>query len=115
MMAWKMAATHMASSTRVQTSQMRNSTVGYVEFGRTSHQILVPSGMVFVRGDHLSQPGRRGMGAGGDDLEAVFASQLHDGTSQAHQFGAQLSRCLADVGADLDHGLVQLGFDLLEQ
>src|SRR5260370_33167918 len=48
-MAWKMGAIHTASSTRVQTSQMRNSSVGYEWFGRTSHQIFDPSGIVFVR------------------------------------------------------------------
>src|SRR5260370_38433309 len=48
-MAWKMAAIHTASSTRVQTSQLRNSSVGYEWFGRTSHQIFDPSGIVFVR------------------------------------------------------------------
>src|SRR5437016_772027 len=49
MMAWKMAAMHTASSTRVQTSKMRNSSVGYFQLGRTSHQILLPSGIEFVR------------------------------------------------------------------
>src|SRR5437763_13468132 len=44
-----MAATQMASSTRVQTSQTRNSSVGYFQFGRTSHHSLVPSGMQLVR------------------------------------------------------------------
>src|SRR4051812_17455256 len=39
---------HTASSTRVQTSQMRNSSVGYFQFGRTSHHSLVPSGMELV-------------------------------------------------------------------
>src|SRR5579885_1812692 len=47
-MAWKMAPMATASSTRVQTSQMRNSSVGYLGFGRTSHQILLPSGIEFV-------------------------------------------------------------------
>src|SRR5690242_6032476 len=49
MIAWKMAAIQTASSTRVQTSQMRNSSVGYLALGRTSHQILEPSGIDFVR------------------------------------------------------------------
>src|SRR2546430_17113620 len=49
MMAWKIAAIQIASSTRVQTSQMRHSSVGYEWLGRTSHQILLPSGMVLVR------------------------------------------------------------------
>src|SRR5260370_42604377 len=49
MIAWKMAAMHTASSTRVQTSQTRNSSVGYFQLGRTSHQILLPSGMELVR------------------------------------------------------------------
>src|SRR4051812_12491330 len=43
--AWRIAAMHTASSTRVQTSQMRNSSVGYFQCGRTSHQIFEPSGM----------------------------------------------------------------------
>src|SRR5919201_263623 len=47
--AWKIAATQTASSTRVQTSQTRNSSVGYAWCGRTSHQIFEPSGMQFVR------------------------------------------------------------------
>src|SRR5579872_3760111 len=47
-MAWMMAAMHTASSTRVHTSQMRNSSVGYDQLGRTSHQILEPSGMECV-------------------------------------------------------------------
>src|SRR5262245_45180224 len=38
-----------ASSTRVHTSQMRNSRVGYLALGRTSHKILVPLGMQLVR------------------------------------------------------------------
>src|SRR5712692_2300467 len=46
--AWRIAAIHTASSTRVHTSQMRNSSVGYDQLGRTSHQILDPSGMQFV-------------------------------------------------------------------
>src|SRR6059058_3803407 len=49
MIAWKRAARQTASSTRVQTSQMRNSSVGYFQLGRTSHQILLPSGMQLVR------------------------------------------------------------------
>src|SRR5262245_56424449 len=48
MIAWNKAAMHTASSTRVQTSQMRNSSVGYFQFGRRSHQIFEPSGMQFV-------------------------------------------------------------------
>src|SRR2546423_15574308 len=48
MIAWKMAAMHTASSTRVQTSQMRNSSVGNFQLGRMSHHSLVPSGMLFV-------------------------------------------------------------------
>src|SRR6476620_10916741 len=47
--AWNRAATHTASSTRVQTSQTRNSSVGYFQLGRTSHHSLVPSGMQWVR------------------------------------------------------------------
>src|SRR3712207_9389854 len=47
--AWRIAAQQTASSTRVQTSQTRNSSVGYVWCGRTPHQILEPSGMEFVR------------------------------------------------------------------
>src|SRR6058998_3339996 len=49
MMAWKIAATQTASSIRVQTSQTRHSSVGFEWLGRTSHQILLPSGMVLVR------------------------------------------------------------------
>src|SRR5918911_1680589 len=49
MMAWKIAATQIASSTRVHTSQIRNSSVGYLGLGRISHQILEPSGMQRVR------------------------------------------------------------------
>src|SRR5262249_37012767 len=49
MIAWKRAAMHTASSTRVQTSQMRNSSVGYFQLGRTSHHSLVPSGIELVR------------------------------------------------------------------
>ena len=41
-----MAATHTASSTRVQASHSRNSSVGYLKCGRASHQILLPSGML---------------------------------------------------------------------
>src|SRR5437764_14995856 len=47
--AWKIAAMQIASSTRVHTSQMRNSSVGYLGLGRTSHQILLASGMLPVR------------------------------------------------------------------
>src|SRR3954452_5567179 len=43
-----MAAMHTASSTRVHTSHARNSSVGYFQFGRTSHHSFVPSGMQFV-------------------------------------------------------------------
>src|SRR5262245_13060559 len=39
----------MASSSRVHTSQTRNSSVGYFQLGRTSHQSFVPSGMQLVR------------------------------------------------------------------
>src|SRR5579883_1709037 len=46
--AWKMAATQIASSTRVHTSQIRSSSVGYRQFGRISHQIFVPSGIQLV-------------------------------------------------------------------
>src|SRR5262249_37111327 len=48
MIAWNSAAMHTASSTRVQTSQMRNSSVGNFQLGRTSHHSLVPSGMQLV-------------------------------------------------------------------
>src|SRR4051795_4326865 len=48
MIAWNSAAMHTASSTRVQTSQMRNSSVGNFQFGRMSHHSFVPSGMLFV-------------------------------------------------------------------
>src|SRR6266446_5775791 len=48
MITWKMAAMHTASSTRVQTSQTRNSSVGYFQLGRTSHHSFVPSGMQLV-------------------------------------------------------------------
>src|SRR5947199_9552494 len=47
--AWKIAARHTASSTRVHTSQMRNSSVGYLWLGRASHQILLASGRQLVR------------------------------------------------------------------
>src|SRR5947199_9115485 len=47
--AWKRAATHTASSTRVHTSHSRNSSVGYFQLGRTSHHSLVPSGIERVR------------------------------------------------------------------
>src|ERR1043166_7332088 len=40
MIAWKIAPTHTASSTRVQTSQTRNSSVGYFQLGRIPHKIL---------------------------------------------------------------------------
>src|SRR6266550_3399014 len=40
-----MAAMQTASSTRVHTSQTRNSSVGYFQCGLTSHQIFEPSGM----------------------------------------------------------------------
>src|SRR4051812_22970184 len=45
MIPWKIAAMHTASSTRVQTSQTRNSSVGNFQLGRTSNHSLVPSGM----------------------------------------------------------------------
>src|SRR2546430_847856 len=47
--AWKIAARHTASSMRVQASQMRNSSVGYLWLGRASHQILLASGRQLVR------------------------------------------------------------------
>src|SRR3954467_11426054 len=46
--AWNSAAMQIASSTRVQTSQTRNSSVGNFQFGRMSHQSFVPSGTQFV-------------------------------------------------------------------
>src|SRR5215207_6073277 len=48
MRAWHRAAMQTASSTRVQTSHIRNSSVGYLPFGRTSHQIFEESGIDFV-------------------------------------------------------------------
>src|SRR3954466_5229513 len=54
--AWKIAAMHTASSTRVQTSQARNSRVGNFQFGRTSHHSFVPSGMQLVRTSVSTSP-----------------------------------------------------------
>src|SRR5436309_2225813 len=47
---------HTASSTRVQTSQARNSKVGYFQLGRASHHSLVPSGMQLVRTSVSTRP-----------------------------------------------------------
>ena len=44
-----------ASSTRVQTSQTRNSSVGYAWCGRTSHQIFEPSGTQRVVDERVEQ------------------------------------------------------------
>src|SRR5215471_6166096 len=52
--ACRIAAMHTASSMRVHTSHTRNSSVGYVWCGRTSHQIFDPSGMLPVRVSALS-------------------------------------------------------------
>src|SRR5688572_10266374 len=41
----RLADMHNASATRVQTSQTRNSSVGYFQCGRTSHHTFEPSGM----------------------------------------------------------------------
>src|SRR2546428_13947371 len=47
MMAWANAAMATASSTLVETSNMRNSSVPNVGCGRTSHQIFLPLSMQF--------------------------------------------------------------------
>ena len=45
----------------------------------------------------------------------LLAGQLDDRAAQPDQFGPRLGRRLADLGADLDHRLVQLGLDLLAE
>src|SRR5260370_15454358 len=75
--------------------------------------VLLDAHVALLRGDLLRHPGGNGMRAGGDDLQVVLASKFHDHASQSYQFGSKLSRCLAYVGTDLDHGLVTLGLDLL--
>ncbi len=55
------------------------------------------------------------MGARGGDLEAVARGQLDDRAAQVDQLGAHLRGRAADLGADLDDGLVQLGLHLLEE
>ena len=77
--------------------------------------ILLHAHVALLRCNLLRHPGRKRVGAGRDDLQAVLCCQLHNGTSQAHQLVPQLSRSLAYGGPDLDHCLVQLWFDLLEQ
>ena len=47
--AWKIAAMQTTSSTRVHMSHTRNSMVGKLWFGRTSHQILLEFSIVFER------------------------------------------------------------------
>src|SRR5207248_10995295 len=63
----------------------------------------------------LRQSGRNRVEARNDHRLAVLCCPLQNGTSQAHQLVPQLRRSLAYGGPDLDHCLVQLGFDLLEQ
>ncbi len=68
--------------------------------------VLLHSHVALLRCDLLGQPRGKRMGARCDDLQAVLPGQFHDGAPQPYQFVAQFSRCLADRGTDLDHGLV---------
>ena len=65
-------------------------------------------------GDFLLHPARERVTARRDHFESVLCGQIHDQSSQPDQFGPGLGRGPADLGADLDHGLMELRFDLAE-
>ena len=65
-------------------------------------------------GDFLLHPARERVTARRDHFESVLSGQIHDQSSQPDQFGPGLGRGPADLGADLDHGLMELRFDLAE-
>src|SRR5689334_9103353 len=78
MIACRMAAMHTASSTRVQTSHTRNSSVGYAWCGRTSHQIFEPSGMllVFVSASSSSANSEYDRRMGGTPVRGKFLKMM---------------------------------------
>jgi hypothetical protein len=55
------------------------------------------------------------MGAGRRDLESVPGRELDHRAPQVHQFGADLRRGSADLGAYLDDGLMELRLHLLQE
>ncbi len=52
------------------------------------------------------------MRAGGGDAQAILARQADDLAAQAGHFLARFGDVRADRGANLDHGIVHLAFDL---
>ena len=64
-------------------------------------------------GDPLVLPERERVRAGRADREVAAAGDLGDPAAQAAQLGARLARVLARLRGDLEHGLVELGLDLL--
>src|SRR2546428_114376 len=99
MIACVRAAMATASSTLVETSNMRDSNVPNIGCGRTSHQIFLPLSIQFNftrRFTKFSYALRRG----------------HELATCAMHFDAQLADVFADARAGFDDGLVQLMLDL---
>ncbi len=77
--------------------------------------VLLHAEIPLQRRDLLLHPGRERMGARRGDLEPVARGQLDHRAPEVHQLGSHLGGRAADLGADLDDGLVQLGLDLLQE
>ena len=77
-------------------------------------EILPHAHVALERRDLLGEPGRERMGAGRGDHQPVLAGELHHVPPEPHQLGPHLGRGAADLGADLDHRLVQLRLHLAE-
>ncbi len=63
------------------------------------------------RRDLLLHPRGEGVRACGEHCASVFSRQVDDRLTKPHQLGANLGRGRAHSASDLDHRLVQLGFD----
>src|ERR1043166_5286324 len=83
MIAWKIAPIATASSTRVQTSQTRNSSVGSPQLGRTSHQIWdalgidpVATSVPTTSSNSAHEPSDRGMPERGKERNTTLRYDL---------------------------------------
>src|SRR5439155_17181785 len=82
---------------------------------RTSEQLHVLNNLLvtFALGDVLVAPVRKRMRADRGDLEPCLAGELGEFAAKIKDVCARVLDRIANLSAELDHGLVHLGFDLL--
>jgi hypothetical protein len=72
-------------------------------------------GIAVTLGDVLFLPAGEGMGARRDDPQSIGLGEFADVAAQAHDLLASLGDVVADLTADFDLRLQQLGLDLVSQ